>query len=118
LLESEKVRTQSRWCPVSTLPKLAYDHAHIIAVALERLRARIEYTTVIRHLLPKEFTLTDLQSAYESVLGHDLDKRNFRKKILALGLVTETGRTRIQGASRPANLYHFAHKGVKTIEIL
>lgn len=107
-----------RWCPVTSVPKLAYDHNHILSVALERLRARVEYTTVIRHLLPKEFTLSDLQSAYESVLGHDLDKRNFRKKILALALVAETGRTRISGASRPAGLYHFAHKGVRTIEIL
>lgn len=117
-LESERVRTQSRWCSIISLPKLAYDHDHIITVALERLRARVEYTTIIRHLLAKEFTLTDLQSAYESVLGHDLDKRNFRKKILALKLISDTGRTRTQGASRPAVLYRFAHKGVKTIEIL
>jgi 8-oxo-dGTP diphosphatase len=108
----------ARWCPVASVRHLAYDHDTILAVALERLRARIEYTTIIRHLLSHEFTLTDLQQAYESVLGHDLDKRNFRKKILALELVAETGRTRLAGASRPAALYKFAHKGVKAIEIL
>ncbi|MBP9749287.1 MAG: NUDIX domain-containing protein [Candidatus Pacebacteria bacterium] len=116
-LETGAVRG-ARWCSVTSVPKLAYDHDRILATALERLRARIEYTTIIRHLLPREFTLTDLQSAYESVLGHELDKRNFRKKILALALVAETGRTRTTGASRPAALYHFAKKGVQMIEIL
>lgn len=117
--ESE-VRADSavRWCPIRSLPTLAYDHTKIVALALERLRARIEYTTIIRHLLSREFTLTELQEAYESILEHPLDKRNFRKKILALGLISETGRKRTQGASRPAELYQFAHKGVRTIEIL
>ncbi len=108
----------THWVPVAKVPRLAYDHDLILATATERLRARIGYTTIIRHLLPSEFTLTDLQVAYEAVLGHTLDKRNFRKKILALGLVSETGRTRTQGASRPAALYRFAKKGVDTIEIL
>lgn len=112
-------RANVRWCPVSDLPKkLAYDHDIILSAALDRLRARIEYTTIIRHLLPKEFTLSELQQAYEAILSRNLDKRNFRKKILALDLVSKTGRKRTQGASRPAELYHFAHGGVKTIEIL
>ncbi len=111
-------KVQARWCSVGRVPKLAYDHDHILKTALERLRARIGYTTIARHLLPKEFTLTDLQDAYEGVLGQTLDKRNFRKKILALGLVAETGHSRTQGASRPAALYTFAAKGVQTIEIL
>lgn len=117
-LESREAQEAGRWCPVESVPKLAYDHDTILRTALERLRARIEYTTIIRHLLPKEFTLTELQMAYESILAHELDKRNFRKKILALGLIAETGRTRTQGASRPAALYKFARPGVQTIEIL
>jgi len=108
----------ARWCPMSNLPSLAYDHDNIAQVALERLRARIGYTTIVRHLLPKEFTLTELQKAYESILGYSLDKRNFRKKIQVPGIVSATGRMRTQGASRPAQLYRFAHKGVRTIEIL
>ena len=118
-LEGREAQAAGRWCPVNSVPKrLAYDHDIILKTALVRLRARIEYTTIIRHLLPKEFTLTELQIAYESVLGHELDKRNFRKKILGLELVAETGRTRTQGASRPAALYKFARPGVQTIEIL
>lgn len=109
---------RARWCPVSNVPALAYDHGTILRTALERLRARVGYTTIVRYLLPTEFTLTDLQSTYETILGHPLDKRNFRKKILALTLISETGHTRTQGASRPAALYHFVKKGVQTIEIL
>lgn len=117
-LESRAVEEQARWCPVEAVPHLAYDHDHILSTGIERLRARVGYTTIIRHLLPKEFTLTELQQAYETILGHELDKRNFRKKIASLGLVSATGRKRIQGASRPAELYRFASKGIKTIEIL
>ncbi len=108
----------SVWYPVRSLPQLAYDHSEVLNVALERLRARVGYTTIIRHLLPRTFTLTDLQQAYEDILGRELDKRNFRKKILALDVLTETGRKRTQGASRPAELYHFSRKGVETIDIL
>jgi len=101
------------------VPKqLAYDHDIMLRTALERLRARVGYTTVVRHLLPKEFTLTEMQQAYEAILDHELDKRNFRKKILALGLISDTGRTRTQGASRPAALYTFARPGVQQVEIL
>jgi len=90
----------------------------VVSVALERLRTRVGYTTIIRHLLPSTFTLTDLQQAYEIVLGEELDKRNFRKKILALDVLTATGKKRTQGASRPAALYRFSLNKVQQIGML
>ena len=68
------------WRMVSDLPKLGYDHNEIVATALERLRSRITYTNIVYGLLPKEFTLGELQKIYEIILGEKLDKRNFRKK--------------------------------------
>jgi 8-oxo-dGTP diphosphatase len=108
----------TRWVPVRELPKLAYDHDELTAVALERLRAKLGYTNVARYLLPREFTLTELQAVYETALGRALDKRNFRKKILGIGIVAPTGKTRRKGKMRPAALYRFAGKAQKIIEIL
>jgi 8-oxo-dGTP diphosphatase len=109
---------ETYWCSVKKLPKLAYDHSEIVRVATERLRARIAYTNIAQHLLPKEFTLTELQHAYETVLGRTLDKRNFRKKVQETGFVTATKNKVRKGASRPALLHRFASNKVKVIEIL
>ncbi|MBI4118217.1 MAG: NUDIX hydrolase [Parcubacteria group bacterium] len=106
------------WFPVKSAPVLAYDHKEVLATAVERLRAKLGYTTIAQNLLPKEFTLSELQNIYEVVLGKKLDKRNFRKKILAVGLVKSTGKERRGGANRPAELYTFQAKQLKTVEIL
>ncbi len=105
------------WFDTAKLPELAYDHAAIIETARERLKAKLGYTNIAQHLLPASFSLSDLQKAYEIVLGHPLDKRNFRKKLLALDIITEaTGKS--TGAFRPAQLYRFKDKKAKIIEIL
>lgn len=109
---------ETRWLPVKDVSGLAYDHDEILRTALERLRARIGYTNIIQHLLPEEFTLTDLQTAYEIVLNKKLDKRNFRKKVLETKLVAATGKKERRGASRPAILHRFSSNNVKNIEIL
>ena len=106
------------WAPVSRAKKLAYDHDDMLMMAITRLRSRIQYTTVIAKIMPKEFTLTELENAYEIVLGHDLDKRNFRKKILKLNIVKTVPRKRSGGRFRPAQLYTFVSKEVKDIEVL
>lgn len=100
--------TQSpEFYPVDNLPKLAYDHEAIILYARERLGAKITYTNAVFALLDKVFTLTQLQTAYEAIFGRELDKRNFRKKFLALGLIHETSEMLREGAHRPARLYAF-----------
>ena len=73
-----------RWWPWATLPPLAYDHDAVAAYARQRLEWKLAYTNVVWSLLPRRFALTELQKVYEAVLGRKLDKRNFRKKILAL----------------------------------
>jgi 8-oxo-dGTP diphosphatase len=106
------------WVPVKEVKKLAYDHTEMLDVALTRLRSRIHYTTLASKLLPKEFTLTELERTYECILGNELDKRNFRKKILKLGVLKATGKKRALGAYRPAELYRFNSSTVQMIEIL
>jgi 8-oxo-dGTP diphosphatase len=109
---------ETRWCPVADAPALAYDHDEILHTALERLRSHIAYTNVAQHLLPREFTLTDLQTTYEIVLNHKLDKRNFRKKVLETKLVAATNKKERKGASRPALLHRFSSSRIANIEIL
>jgi 8-oxo-dGTP diphosphatase len=93
--------------PVRDLPELAFEHTRIIASAHERLRGKITYTNAVFSLMPKLFTLTQLQTTYEVILGRILDKRNFRKKFLTLGLITPTDEYQAEGAYRPARLFRF-----------
>lgn len=93
--------------PVNELPSLAFDHAGIIGYACERLKTSIRQTTAIAALMPPTFTLAELQSAHEAILGHPLDKRNFRKKILSFEVLADTGELTKEGAHRPAKLYKF-----------
>jgi 8-oxo-dGTP diphosphatase len=95
---------EAQWFPCDDLPPLAFDHREILDLALERLRAKLEYSTVAFALLPQAFTLTQLQKVYETILSRPIDKRNFRKKILSLGFLEET-QERSGGAHRPATLY-------------
>ncbi len=104
--------SDARWWPVGALPQLAFDHAEILAYGLARLRNKMGYTTVAFQLLPDQFTLSDLQRVYEIVLGKVFDKRNFRKKIAALGILQQVREKKREGAHRPAQLYRFRRKGV------
>lgn len=98
------------WHPVGDLPSLAFDHKNIISYAIRRLKGKLEYTNAVYSLLPREFTLTELQRVYESVLGQTLDKRNFRKKFLSLGLIRSAGKVTSGGQRRPALLYSFTSR--------
>ena len=75
------------WFPVRGLPRLAYDHNEVAAAALARLRSKLGYTNIAWSLLPESFTLAELQQVYEVILGRRLDRRNFRKKVISLGLL-------------------------------
>lgn len=96
----------ARWWSMYDLPAPAFDHARILDYALTRLRYKLEYTAVGFQLLPERFTLSELQKAYEVVLGVQLDKRNFRRKILEAKIIEETGEHRV-GEGRPAMQYRF-----------
>jgi len=96
----------AQWCAVRELPHLAFDHRKILDYALERLRNKLEYTTVGFQLLPSRFSLTELQAVYEAILGKKLDKRNFRRKLALLKVLRPTREYR-HGGRRPARLYEF-----------
>ena len=108
--------SQANWFPIKRLPPLAFDHRRIVEYALERLRNKINYTTVGFQLLSREFTLTDLQSSYEVILGQRLDKRNFRRKMLQLGILRGTREFRANGRQRPARLYTFTEPNVVKLQ--
>jgi 8-oxo-dGTP diphosphatase len=106
------------WFSVDRPPALAYDHAEMLEYALQRLRWKLEYTNIAYGLLPRDFTLTELQRVYEIILGRPLDKRNFRKKMLNLGMLQVTPRVVKVGAHRPARLYRFRRRMPMIIEVL
>lgn len=92
------------WFPADRLPpraKLAFDHAEILAAAVERLRSKVEYTSLPAYLLPEPFTLPQLQRAYEVVLGRPVDKSGFRTRMLAAGFLAEAGQVLATEAKRP-----------------
>lgn len=107
---------EANWFAVRRLPTLAFDHARIVDYALERLRSKINYTTVGFQLLPRQFTLTELQSSYEVILSQRLDKRNFRRKMLQLGILKGTWGFQVNGRQRPARLYTFAEPKVVKLQ--
>ena len=97
----------ARYFPIDEVPELAFDHADILDVCLKRLRERVRRRPIGFELLPDTFTLSDLQALYEALLGEELDKRNFRKKILQTGVVQATGQLQQGVSHRPAKLYRF-----------
>lgn len=97
----------SQFFPINQLPELAFDHNKIISYAHQRLQSKLSYTNAIFALLPKLFTLSQLQASYEAVLATRLDKRNFRKKFLHLDLIQPTNERFMEGAHRPARMYKF-----------
>lgn len=99
------------WFAFEDLPALAFDHAEIVAFAQQRLAAKLDYSTIALQFMPGEFTLSELQAVYETILGAPLDKRNFRKRVLVLDCIEETDEVRRNGAHRPARLYRIKHPG-------
>ncbi len=124
LINSEKLKLKSstdaseaKWFPIDKIPKLAFDHEKILKYALQRLRWKFEYTLVGFSLLPKKFTLSQLQKIYEIVFNKKFDKRNFRKKILSLGILKEEGIDK-NVSHRPPMLYSLKKNVKNIVEIL
>lgn len=106
--------THAEWHPVEKIPDLAFDHDKILGYAVQRLRYKLEYSAVGFELLPDEFTLSELQKAYEIVLAEKLDKRNFRSRIMEAEILIETKHMKTaprQG--RPAKLYRYRKSAAK-----
>lgn len=95
------------WFPVKKLPSLAYDHSEIVKMGLERLRGKLAYTNIVANLVPKNFTLSELQNIHEIILGEKSDKRNFRKKILMSQTIKPVIGEFKKTIHKPAQLYTF-----------
>ncbi len=114
-----KAATDARsaaWFSIDDVPKLAFDHDRIFDVAVKRLRGKVRYEPVGFELLPGKFTLTQLQRMYEKILEQDVDKRNFRKKILGMGLLKELDEVQMDVAHRAARLYQFDEKKYRQLK--
>jgi 8-oxo-dGTP diphosphatase len=114
-----KAATDARdaaWFSVDDIPKLPFDHKRIVEVALTRLRGKVRYEPIGFELLPEKFTLTELQRLYEKILEQDIDKRNFRKKILSMDLLKELDEVQIDVAHRAARLYKFDEKKYRQLK--
>ncbi len=93
------------WFALSELAELAFDHSEMVKVAHQRLAAKLDYSSIAFQFMPERFTLSDLQNVYQMILDRDLDKRNFRKRMLAMEQIRQTPEVRRNGSHRPARLY-------------
>ena len=108
---------EAQWFSIEHLPKLAFDHKQILSVAVERIRTKIRYEPIGFELLDKKFSFADLEKLYMSLLGRDIDRRNFSKKILSLNILEETGEyTKAEGKGRPSKIYRFNKKRYQELQ--
>lgn len=114
-LEGGSDASQAKWFPLDKLPDLAFDHREIVDYAVRRVRYKLEYSAVGFELLPEQFSLSELQSTYEMILGEKLDKRNFRRRILEANVIEATPTFRT-GEGRPARLYRYRPDAVAEVK--
>lgn len=107
ILKADSDAEDARWFCIKELPKLAFDHNLILQTALSRLQGKLKYQPIGFDLLPKEFLFSQLENLYCTILEKEIDRRNFRKKILSLGIVEETEKFGSKNKGRPAKLYRF-----------
>lgn len=117
ILKDTEKTSNADWFILDNVEKLAYDHYKILSVARENLKKLVLSSTVLESLFPNGFTLPELQKTYESILDKTFDRRNFRKKILSLGLIKETNRVEVFNGKKPAKIYEF-NDNIETKELL
>jgi 8-oxo-dGTP diphosphatase len=98
---------EAKWFSLSEIPELAFDHQKILDAAKDRLKTKLLYQPIGFDLLNKEFPFSDLEHLYTTILENNIDRRNFRKKMLSFGIVEETDKISQQGSGRPAKLFKF-----------
>ncbi len=104
-LQAEGKAKDAKWWALKQLPELAFDHRKIVNLGYDRLKTKVGYSSIVLELMPSRFRLSELQKAYEVILGEEIDKRNFRKQMKELDLVEATGLKEMDGAHRPAMLF-------------
>ena len=95
------------WFNIDDIPKMGYDHEKVVKEAIELLRRKLVNSEILKYLFPSDFTLPEIQRVYEQILGYPLDRRNFRKKFVNLGIVIDTGDKNEGTNGRPGKLYRF-----------
>lgn len=106
-LTADSDAEEAQWFPIKELPPLAYDHKDILQVAHKRLQSKLRYQPIGFDLLPIEFLFSDLENLYYTILEKEIDRRNFRKKILSFGIIEETDNFSPRKSGRPAKLFRF-----------
>ncbi|MFP9115772.1 NUDIX hydrolase [Flavobacterium sp. RHBU_3] len=96
-----------QWCAVDEIPALAFDHNLIVQAALERLRAKLTYQPVGFDLLPELFLFSDLENLYCTISQQEIDRRNFRKKIMSFGFIEQTDLVSEKKGGRPGKYFKF-----------
>ena len=107
LLSSTSKTSDIGWVDINMIPELAYDHNETLKYAIDDLKDKIVTTDILKSLFPNEFTLPELHNVYTSILNIDVDRRNFRKKMLNLNLISDTNKTVVYKGKKPAKLYRF-----------
>jgi 8-oxo-dGTP diphosphatase len=114
LVDADKLKVKAdsdaenaQWFRIDEIPSLAFDHTIILGKAMERLKAKLTYEPIGFDLLPKEFLFSELENLYCTILEKEIDRRNFRKKILSFEIIEETDRFSPIKSGRPAKLFKF-----------
>lgn len=110
IMKETNKTSDAKWFEINNIPVLAYDHNKILNSAIEKLKYLITNTNILKTLYPNGFTIPEIHKVYESILNKEIDRRNFRKKILASGLVKDTNKTINFEGKKPAKLYIFIDK--------
>ena len=110
ILKNTEHTSNADWINIENVKELAYDHDKILCVARDNLKKLVISSDVLKGLFPNGFTLPELQKTYECILDKTFDRRNFRKKILSLGLIEETNITEVFEGKKPAKKYVFKDK--------
>ena len=109
-IQPSEQEAQWQWMDIEYLNSLMMDHAAIVQKALETLRTQIAYLPIGKNLLPRKFTMPELQKLYETILNQKLDRRNFQRKLLSFGILNRLTETKKGGAHKAAYLYTFNEK--------
>ena len=116
ILQASTDAEEVAWFPIKDIPLLSYDHNIIIAQAYSRLQSKLSYKPIGFDLLNNEFAFSELESLYMTILGHPIDRRNFRKKVMSFGLLDETEKIKKIGSGRPAKLFRFNEQKYRELD--